>query len=296
MTEPEERLPRQRFTVVGLGELLWDLLPTGRQLGGAPANFAYHVARLGDHGIIASRVGPDELGRLALTLLASRGLTTRWIQRDPERPTGTVPVTTSATGEPTYTITRDVAWDELAWSDDWQTLAEGCAAVCFGSLAQRSLAARRTIEHFLAAAPPTALRIFDVNLRQSFYSAELLDRSFRAATIAKLNHSELPLVCDLLDLTTSTEPLAQAQALLGAYDLQLVCLTRGAAGSLLLSTNDVDEHPGVPVDVVNTIGAGDAFTAAVVYHLLRGAPLPLLNQAANQLGAWVAGQAGAMPD
>jgi fructokinase len=289
------------FLIVGLGELLWDLLPAGRQLGGAPANFAYHAARLGDRAVVASRVGRDEPGDAALARLRQLGLATDSIQREAEppaaggRPTGSAAPRLDRDGQAAaWTIATDVAWDNLEWSPAWAALAAEADAVCFGSLAQRSEQSRATIRRFLDATRREALRIFDVNLRQSDYSAETLAESLARATIVKLNDAELPVVAGLLGLGAAGE-LDGARRLLDAFPLALVCVTRGARGSLLISATDGHAHPGIPTTVVDTVGAGDAFTAALAHHALRGAPLAAMNKAANRLGAWVAARAGATP-
>lgn len=285
------------FTAIGLGEVLWDLLPGGRQLGGAPANFACHAAALGNRGIVASRVGTDPLGDEVCTRLAARGLTTRYIQRDTTYPTGTVHVHVDAGGQPDFTITEDVAWDALAWTPEWATLAAEADAVCFGSLAQRKATSRETIHRFLRATRPQAVRFFDVNLRQEYYYPDVMDVSLRRTTIVKLNDAELPRVARLLGLEAGEDEgdEATARRLLQAYDLALVCVTRGARGSLLVTDVEAVAHPGYPVQVADTVGAGDAFAAAVVHHWLRGASLEAISDFANRLGAYVATQAGATP-
>lgn len=283
--------------VVGLGELLWDLLPSGAQLGGAPVNFAYHVARLGDRGVVATRVGDDERGREALARLRQVGLPTDAVQIDPDpaHPTGTaVPVLDEQGQAAHWTITAGVAWDDLAWTPAWQVLAAEADAVCFGSLAQRSARSRATIARFLDATRPEALRIFDVNLRQAFYSAEVLAESLGRARIAKLNDQELPEVTRLLGLGGAGE-VDRARRLLRAFSLALVCVTRGARGSLLVTPTETSAHPGFPTPVVDTVGAGDAFTATLTHHWLRGASLAAIGEAANRQGAWVAARAGATP-
>jgi fructokinase len=285
------------FTIVGLGEVLWDLLPGGKQLGGAPANFAYQAAALGDRGIVAGRVGTDPLGDEIGARLTALGLTARYVQRDPTRPTGTVHVQVDANGQPEFTITEDVAWDALAWTEEWAALAAEADAVCFGSLAQRSATSREAIHRFLRATRPEAVRLFDVNLRQDYYSPSVLDVSLRRATMVKLNDGELPRVVGLLGLRTEEDEDEEtiARRLFQAYDLALVCVTRGAGGSLLVTEADAVAHPGYRVQVADTVGSGDAFAAAVVHHWLRGASLAAVSNAANRLGAYVATQVGATP-
>jgi fructokinase len=284
----------EKITVVGLGELLWDLLPSGKQLGGAPANFAYITSLLGDRGIPASRLGQDALGSEAIRRLVELALPAEFIQRDAEYPTGTVKVEVDHTGQPRFEISESVAWDFLEWTPQWQKLARETDAVCFGSLAQRSEPSRSTIRRFLRATRPGAVRVFDVNLRQKFYSREVLADSMKLATILKLNHEELPKLMALFELEHRSER-ESARRLLSLHDLKLVCITRGNAGSLLLSPDECSEHPGFRVKIADTVGAGDAFTAAMVHGYLRKMPLPQINEAANRVGAWVASQPGATP-
>lgn len=288
------------FTVVGLGELLWDLFPQGKQLGGAPANFAYISSLLGDHGIVASRIGMDPLGDEVTRRFQQFRLPTDFLQTDAGHPTGTVKVSVDSGGQPRYEITEDVAWDFLEMTSEWRALAAQASAISSGSLAQRSATTRRTIVDFLAAARPNAVRIFDVNLRQSFYSREILADSARGANIIKLNNEELPRVAELLGAPESVASKGAmktgAQWLLQATGAQLICVTRGGGGSLLVSPEGTHEHGGFSVYVKDTVGAGDAFAAALVHHFLRGAPLSAMNEAANRMGAWVASCAGAMPE
>jgi len=280
--------------VVGLGEVLWDLFPEGKQLGGAPANFAYITNLLGDRGIIASRVGQDALGDEIQQRLGTLGLEASYLQSDSARPTGTVRVRVDQDGQPKFEITDMVAWDFLEWTPAWESLAQQADAICFGSLAQRSPASRETIHKFLGAARPGTPRIFDVNLRQAFYSAKVLSESLKFADIAKLNAEELPRVVELLGIPHHGEQ-PSAERLRFAYGLKLVCVTRGARGSFLVSEFERHEHPGFRVQVADTVGAGDAFTAALVHHFLRGAGLAAMNEAANRIGAWVASCVGATP-
>jgi len=286
---------RGPFRVVGLGELLWDLLPEGRQAGGAPANFAYHARALGDEGLPVSRIGADELGRELRARLEELGLPAGYVQVDPRAPTGTVQVALDAHGVPSFTITPEVAWDRLAWEPALEELAGQAEAVCFGSLAQRSPASRATIRSFLSGTRPGALRLFDVNLRQSWWSPEVLRESLALASIAKLNESELPVVLRALDLPVPDGLEGGCRTLREAFGLQLVCLTLGAEGSLLVGPGAALRSPGVRVRVVDTVGAGDGFTAVLCHHLLRGSPLSRAAEAANRYGAWVASQAGPTP-
>src|ERR1700722_5829470 len=291
---PRNKMADRKRTSVGLGELLWDLLPSGKQLGGAPANFAYITNLLGDHGIPASRIGCDALGDEALQKLTQLGLSTSFVQRDSVHPTGTVNVKIDDAGQPCFDILHPVAWDYLDWTKEWEQLACEADAVCFGSLAQRSARSQSTIKTFLNATRREAIRIFDVNLRQNFYSRQILAESMSLATIVKLNHEELPKIMALFELEHRSEK-DSARRLLSLHNLKLICVTRGGAGSLLISADECSEHAGVKVKVTDTIGAGDAFTAAMVHGYLRGVPLDQINEMANRVGAWVASQSGATP-
>jgi fructokinase len=282
--------------VVGLGEVLWDLLRERTCLGGAPANFAYIATLLGDQGIVASRVGEDARGLEALRRMQELGLSIDQVQTDAVYATGTVKVEVDGTEQARYEIEHPVAWDFLEWTPAWQRLAEESDAICFGSLAQRSEVSRSTIRQFVRAAASKAVKIFDVNLRQSYYSQEVLAESMRLADIVKLNDEELPQIMRLEKLP-HTDELSSARRLLDAYDLKLLCVTRGGRGSLLVPAGgeSASEHPGFGVRVADTVGAGDAFTAGLVHEYLRGASLGRMNERANRVGAWVASEAGATP-
>jgi fructokinase len=280
--------------VVGLGEVLWDVLPQRTCLGGAPANFAYITTLMGDQGIVASRVGEDSRGVEALRLLEELGLDIDYVQTDQSHETGSVRVKVDGKGIAHYEIAHPVAWDFLRWTLGWQHLAERADAICFGSLAQRSEESRATIRRFLQTASPHAIRIFDVNLRQSYYSAETIVESMKLADIIKLNDEELPRVMSLCGLAHKDER-SSAQRLADAYELKLVCVTRGERGSLLVRDGHASEHRGFRVRVADTVGSGDAFAAGLVHEYLHGASLDLMNEVANLVGAWVASELGAMP-
>ena len=280
--------------MIGLGEVLWDILPSGRVLGGAPANFAYMTNVLGDQGIVASRVGRDDFGREACKVMQQLGLTIKYVQQDNDQETGTAVVTIGSDGQPTFLITEPVAWDFLQWSPDWEELSVRADVICFGSLAQRSPMSASTIEHFLNNGSRTSLRICDVNLRQSFYDKEVLRRSFQHADIVKLNEEELVRVASLLGLGDGGEQ-ALAKRLLTEFDLRLVCITRGDRGSVLVSQTETVEHAGFRVKVEDAVGAGDAFTACLAHHYWRGCSLEETSEAANRFAAWVATQRGATP-
>jgi fructokinase len=282
--------------VVGLGELIWDLLPTGKRLGGAPSNFAYVSRLLGADAAVATRVGRDALGREAIERLSRAGVSSRYVQHDEEHPTGTVGVTVGAGGEPHFNVNENSAWDYLEWTAEWEDLAACTSLVCFGTLGQRHAAARETIKLFLEHTRPGALRLFDVNLRHSFFTPNMLARSLALSTVVKLNAEELSAAASMLGLGAAGE-LETARALLARFPLKLVAVTRGARGSLLVTRDAEDDHPGFrAARVMDTIGCGDAFAAALAHCLRRSAPLARTNEVANRVGAWLATQQGATPD
>jgi fructokinase len=285
--------------IVGLGELLWDMLPAGKRLGGAPANFTVMSSRLGNRGVIASRLGNDPLAVEAREVLKAFPADLSFLQTDPTHPTGTVGVEIRGS-EPHYIIHEPAAWDYLEWTPDWRSLAQSADAVCFGSLAQRHPVSRATIREFLAATRTDCVRVFDVNLRPPFFSVNVIDASLAVATIFKLNEIEVPEVMAMLGLarpavTDETGLLKAARVLLEKYPLRLLAITMGGKGSLLVTQDNHHRHHGVPTTVADTVGAGDAFTAALVHAYLRGASLAEMNEAGNRWGGWVASQRGAMP-
>lgn len=271
--------------VVGIGELLWDVFPTGRRLGGAPANFAYHCAGLGCRARVVSRVGDDPLGRETLARLSGLGVDVSLVQVDAGRPTGTVGVQLSPTGQPTYSIHEDVAWDALA--DPGPVTAD---ALCFGTLACRGEGNRGVLLRLLERARPGCLRVFDVNLRDPYRSPALLRELAGRCDVLKLNEDELPQVAAALGVP------AVPQALRAKLGLRLLALTLGARGSLLCTARERLELPALPVRVVDTVGAGDAFTAALVTGMLKGEDLATVHRRATALSAYVCERAGAMPD
>ena len=283
-----------RPLIVGIGEILWDMLPAGRQLGGAPANFAYHANALGASGAVVSRVGDDEPGHAIVARLESLGLETRYVQRDPTHPTGRVDVRLDARGVPDYVIHEGAAWDSLAPSAELLRLTPDADAVCFGTLAQRSPVSRETIRSFLRATRPACLRVFDINLRQSYFDKDALHHGLVAADVLKLNDEELPVVGSVLGIAGEGEAIAGA--LLVAYDLRLTALTRGANGSSLYARDRTSHHDGVPPKKIgDTVGAGDAFTAALVTGLLEGHDLDRVHAFASRLASYVCSKHGATP-
>jgi fructokinase len=280
--------------IVALGEILWDLFPDGPRFGGAPANFACHAAQLGGAVALVSAVGDDDLGRAALRELADRQIDLAEVQVSSAHPTGIVQVSIDGAGKPSYEFRADVAWDHLAWRGSLKPLAERAAAVCFGTLAQRGTESHATIQRFVRETQPDALRIFDVNLRKEFHSPEIIRQSLELANVCKLNDEELPHLARLFGLTGNER---QQLAALGArFQLQLVALTRGAQGALLWrQTGEISEQPGIATTIVDTVGAGDAFTAVLTVGLLAGRPLDEINRRACRVAAFVCSQAGATP-
>ena len=282
--------------VVGLGEILWDLLPSGRQLGGAPANFAYCSHLLGNRATVASRIGNDDLGKDVRHRLRHSGLDDGLLQSDPAHPTGTVMVELDPNGQPKYDITAEVAWDFMEWTDVWEGLAQSADAVCFGSLAQRSEQSRTTILKFVEATRKATLRVFDVNLRQKFFTPEVLEQSMQRSNVVKLNSDELVVLKDLLGFGRNLlDHTSFCRVLLSRYDLKFVCVTHGANGSVLCDSSGVYRHTGFQVSVKDTVGSGDAFTAGLVHSFLSGQTPDEMNDLANRMGAWVASSPGGMP-
>jgi fructokinase len=287
------------LTIVGLGEALFDLLPGGKVLGGAPLNVACHAHQLlrsrGGRGVVASRVGSDPLGDEIIADLTRRGMTAEYVQRDPQHPTGTVNVQLDR-GQPTYEIVTDVAWDHLQFAPDWQTLAKDCSAVCFGTLAQRSATSREAIWQFLDAAE-TAIRLLDVNLRQKYFDQTVIAESCRRSTIIKLNEDELPVVGDLLELPGGAPDYRLAQ-LRAQYDLVAVVYTRGQRGTMIVTADGVVAPPAPTYPTAtnaDSVGAGDACTAGILAGWAHGLLPEQVADLANQLGAYVASQTGATP-
>ena len=289
--------------VAAIGELLWDLLPDGPQLGGAPANFAAILAQMFSSDstaaigevFLVTCVGDDPLGQQARQQLIARQVHPEFIAVDRGRPTGTVEVQLDSARGPRYRIHKPVAWDDVRETPQLATLAPILDAVCFGTLAQRSPITRTTLRSLVAATRPQCLRVFDVNLREPDWSAEAIRWGCARATIVKMNDEEVAHVAEAIGAQNRNTPLQVAHSLLDQFPIQLVAITRGPHGSVLVTRNDVADHPGIPTRVVDSIGAGDSFTAGLTYAFLRGHPLPILAEAANRWGAWAASQRGGMP-
>ncbi|MCG8585221.1 MAG: carbohydrate kinase [Pirellulales bacterium] len=287
--------------IVGLGEVLWDVFPDGPRFGGAPANFACATAELLKLRLaskprlrvaMASGVGQDDLGRRAIEALAVRGVDTQCVA-ELSHATGTVTVALDNDGGASYEFASDTAWDNLEWNDTWASLAQQTVAVCFGTLGQRCEMSRATIQQFVNSVPQSALRVFDVNIRRPFISDEVILSSLKLANILKLNDEELPVVASLCGHTGSGADVLRTLA--DRFELMAVALTRGAEGALLLSGDQLVDYPGVPTRVVDTVGAGDAFTAAFVLGLLADQSLPDIGANATRIAAYVCAQRGATP-
>ena len=280
--------------IVGVGEVLWDVYPDAAHFGGAPANFACHAASLGAESWMVSAVGTDDLGDRAFDSLREKGVKSQTVMRDPTHVTGQVLVTLDATGQPRYEFAADPAWDHLTWSDQLASLTAGCDAVCFGTLCQRSTISRATIRRFVESTPATTLRVFDVNLRQRFYDAYLIEDSLEFANALKLNEEELPIVLDLLGIQVADRGDALLR-LIDRYQLRLAALTCGPDGAMLATESESSRSPALPAKVIDTVGAGDAFTATLVMDFLRGLPLTVINEHANAVASFVCSQRGATP-
>jgi len=283
----------KRF-VVGLGEVLWDVLPEGKKLGGAPANFAYHAGQfLGmDNTIAISALGNDPLAEETIEALKEHQL--NYLLPRVPYPTGTVQVTLDGQGIPSYEIKEDVAWDNIPFNNDIADIARNCQAVCFGSLAQRNSVSRTTIHQFLDATPSNCLKIFDINLRQHFYTKEIIQDSIRHCNILKINDEELELVGQLFgypDLDFENK----CWLILGKYNLDMLVLTCGTNGSYVFTPGSVSFQPTPKVQVADTVGAGDSFTGSFVASILKGKTVAEAHSIAVQVSAYVCTQNGAMP-
>ncbi|MDF1745475.1 MAG: carbohydrate kinase [Gimesia sp.] len=280
--------------VIGLGELLWDCFGDERRPGGAPANVAFQANQLGCQGAVVSRVGQDALGTELLDFLKQQQLSTDYIQLDQTFPTGTVTVEFTNANDPQYTIHEQVAWDHLEFNGTLAELMKQTRAVCFGTLAQREETSRESIHKCLASTDSDCLVVYDINLRQDYYDRSWIERSLSAAKIVKLNQEEVGILSDLLNLTLGD--LKQfADHLQQAYEVEAVCITRGAEGCLIYTIDQQYAIPGTPVEVADAVGAGDAFTAALISRRLLGWPWEQAALFANRVGGLVASHSGAMP-
>lgn len=278
--------------IVGIGEILWDVFPTGKVLGGAPANFAYHVSQFGFEGYAVSAIGGDELGDEIVDVLSNNKL--KYLIETTPYATGTVQVTLSGNGIPQYEICENVAWDNIPFTEEMEELARKTKTVCFGSLAQRSSVSRQTINRFLDCVPKTALKIFDINLRQHFYTLELIEHALDRCNILKINNDEIKIVGELFGWQSKSE-LEICNQLLHKSNLEIVVLTKGTEGSYVVTKTETSFKPTPLVEVADTVGAGDSFTAGFVASLLKGKSVSEAHQIAVNVSAYVCTQHGAMP-
>lgn len=283
---------KKKNIIVGLGEALWDCLPEGRKIGGAPANFAYHSSQFGNEAWAVSAVGNDALGEETVAVLKEKGL--NLIMPKVDFPTGTVEVTLDEQGVATYDIREGSAWDNVPFTPEMEALAKRCDAVCFGSLAQRSEVTKETIYRFLNAVPSDCLRIFDINLRQHFYSKEIIQESLRRCNILKINDEELVLIGRMfgypgLDIEN------KCWLIMGKYNLDMLVLTCGVNGSYVFSKGAMSFLETPKVEVADTVGAGDSFTGSFVASILGGMTIPEAHRVGVTVSAFVCTQNGAMP-
>ena len=280
--------------VVGIGELLWDVFPEGKKLGGAPVNFAYHVSQFGFNTIAVSALGVDELGDEIVELLRDKKVKT--LINRVGFPTGTVQVHVDDKGIPSYEIKKNVAWDNIPWCEELQKIAVNTKAVCFGSLAQRSEVSRNSINRFLDAMPDAdTYKIFDINLRQDFYDKETIENSLKKCNVLKMNDEELVVVARMFGYT-SQDIEENCRKLLNDFNLKMLILTCGTEGSYVFSNDETSFLETPKVIVVDTVGAGDSFTAAFCASILGGKSISVSHQKAVELSAFVCTQNGAMPD
>lgn len=280
--------------VVGMGEALWDVLPEGKKIGGAPANFAYHVSQFGLTSCVVSAVGPDALGKEIQENLTSKGL--NHLIAEVPYPTGTVQVEIDQAGVPQYEIKENVAWDNIPYTAQLEALAKRTQAVCFGSLAQRNVVSRETIDRFLDAMPQTedSLVVFDVNLRQGFYNKEILCNSMKRCNILKINDEELVTVSRMFGYP-GIDLQDKCWILMGKYNLKMLILTCGINGSYVFTPGNVSFQPTPKVEVADTVGAGDSFTAAFIASILKGKSVAEAHSIAVRTSAFVCTKDGAMP-
>lgn len=284
----------QQNYIVGIGEALWDMLPEGRKIGGAPANFTYHVSQFGLDAVAVSAVGDDELGAEIRHTFEEKDLQTQ-LATVPY-PTGTVAVTLDAKGIPQYEICEGVAWDNIPFSPELEALARNTIAVCYGTLAQRNSVSRKTIESFIAAMPADGIKICDINLRGTFYNKEILESSMRACDILKINDEEIDEVSRLLGAEFPTQRMA-ALNLMSRYEVDILILTCGTNGSYIYSMDGTESFLPTPkVKVADTVGAGDSFTGAFIAALLCGKDIKKSHALAVEVSAYVCTQNGAMPE
>jgi fructokinase len=279
--------------IAGIGELLWDVLPQGKQLGGAPCNFAFHAMQAGNDAYVISAIGSDPDGEEILGVMDQLTLRKDYIQINTEYPTGTVTVTLDEEGIPAYTIHENVAWDYMEWNESLKKLAPELDAVCFGSLAQRSEVSGQSIRTFLEATQKDCLRVYDINLRQAFYHKENILRSLELSNVLKLNEDELPVLAGFLELEGDEESILRR--MLSDHQLKLIAYTKGGEGSWLITQEEISQCEVPPVKIADTVGAGDSFTATLLAGILNELPLTKIHKIATDVAAYVCSQHGATP-
>ena len=279
--------------IIGLGEALWDMLPEGKKLGGAPANFAYHAGQFGLNTMAVSALGEDSLAEETIAALEQNGL--KYLMPRVPYATGTVLVTLTGNGIPTYEIKENVAWDNIPFTAELEEIAKNCRAVCFGSLAQRNVVSRKTIQQFLDATPQDCLKICDINLRQQFFSKEILEQSFRRCNILKINDEELVVVARMFGYQ-DLDDAKVCEQIVKDYQLEMLVLTCGTNGSHVFTADGKHSFQDTPkVTVADTVGAGDSFTGSFCAAILNGKPVEEAHRIAVEVSAYVCTQNGAMP-
>ena len=280
--------------VVGLGEALWDVLPEGKKLGGAPANFAYHAGQFlgSDNAIAISALGEDKLAEETIEALNEHGL--KYLMPRVPYPTGTVQVTLDEQGIPTYDIKENVAWDNIPFTPEIEEIARNCRAVCYGSLAQRNVVSRENIQRFLDATPDDCMKIFDINLRQNFYNQEIIQESLRRCNVLKINDEELVIIGRMFGYP-GLDMENKCWLILGKYNLDMLVLTCGTNGSYVFKPGEMSFQATPKVEVADTVGAGDSFTGSFCAATLAGKPIHEAHKLAVEVSAYVCTQNGAMP-
>lgn len=279
--------------VVGLGEVLWDMLPEGRKIGGAPVNFAYHAGQFGIDTMAVSAIGNDKLGEDTIAEMNGKHL--NHIFPSVPYPTGSVQVKLDEKGVPAYDIKENVAWDNIPFTNEIESVARNCQAVCFGSLAQRNAVSRNTIRKFIESTPSGCIRIFDINLRQNFYTSNVIRDSLEHCNILKINDEEIMLVSRMFNYDSSNIENV-CRTIMEDFSLEMVILTCGTKGSYIFTKGGVSFMPTPKVNVADTVGAGDSFTGSFCAAILRGLPVAEAHKKAVDVSAYVCTQNGAMPE
>jgi len=283
-----------KHRIVGIGELLWDIFPDGKQLGGAPLNFSYHALQSGNDVFVVSAIGNDDLGNEILKKLHHAGIDHTYIQIHNKQKTGMVTVKIDDKGIPDYTIHTNVAWDVIKWEKKFKTLAEKADAVCFGTIAQRNEISRQTIRRFLRSTSINCLRVFDINLRQSFYNYDIINSSLEFANILKLNEEELQVMIKYYTLSGDIEKTLMQ--LMDAFNLKMIACTKGSQGSILATPLEISLCEAPKIAIADTVGAGDAYTAALVNGILNKDDVKTIHKKATNIAAYVCTQIGATPE